>query len=272
MRNQEDRLLLEMWSLSFFPDPLASNSQARGDAARTSTTIVSARITIENLLIANNNNNNNNDTESSILFSAFKEAATRDDARTVLADLTARQIIEQREKCQIELDGGFVASLEPLDRALTKSRRRKQNNIVYPPYILDRTDIWCSESELNVTLRMNCVSAPQVATNNGDEKKQSEEEKAVQEYAAKSMLTKILKHETFYQRLLSHIVSITLQHRMRSQLLQMKAVAFIADGSILPRKSGTSDAPMASPPIVSCHKKSQSKWARLQSIYLRIIV
>jgi hypothetical protein len=82
-----------------------------------------------------------------------------------------------------------------------------------------------------------------------DEKKSGE---SILEHAAKSMLTKIVKVKDaeFTLKILNHVASIALQQRLRSQLSSLKAVAFVADGSILPRKSGTSDAPMASPPAV----------------------
>ena len=51
----------------------------------------------------------------------------------------------------------------------------------------------------------------------------------------------------------------------------MKAVAFIADGSILPRKSGTSDAPMASPPAVPFKAPAESSMSQEISVEVGLL-
>jgi len=80
-----------------------------------------------------------------------------------------------------------------------------------------------------------------------DDEKKSEE--SPWELAAQSLLHQMMNH-VGDDKIMEEVACVTLQHKLRSQVTEMKAVAFIADGSILPRKSGTSDAPMACPPAI----------------------
>lgn len=63
-------------------------------------------------------------------------------------------------------------------------------------------------------------------------------------------LTRLFQSPGFVDGALRHVACAVLQQRARLQLASMDAVAFIADGAILPRKSGASSLPMASPPAV----------------------
>jgi len=58
---------------------------------------------------------------------------------------------------------------------------------------------------------------------------------------------------------MEHVACAILQNRMREELRKMKVVAFIADGSILPRRSGASSQPMQSPPAVPFKAPSESR-------------
>jgi hypothetical protein len=231
---------LPMWTTtSILPDPLTSHNKERDDA-QVSSSIVTATISIQELL------------RDESTLSIFKEAGRG--ARVSLADFAARQVNDQRDKASVEIDGHSV-HLEPLDFAVTKTRRRKaKRNGVYPPYVLERTDVWCSETEIHVMLRMVVRMSPVVVANDSsmavDHEKKSEE--SVLESAAASILTNILrpKDAELTLKIMTHVACVALQQRIRSQLSSIKAVAFVADGSILPRKSGTSDAPMSSPPAV----------------------
>jgi Predicted ATPase of the ABC class len=53
--------------------------------------------------------------------------------------------------------------------------------------------------------------------------------------------------------LMKHIATAVLQEKLRSRLASLNAVAFVANGAILPRKSGASAAPMSSPPAIPFH-------------------
>ena len=50
--------------------------------------------------------------------------------------------------------------------------------------------------------------------------------------------------------LMRHVATAVLQDKLRAVLPSRDAVAFVANGAILPRKSGASAAPMASPPAI----------------------
>ena len=238
---QEINAPLSMWNVSVLPDPLESHR--KGHQMSHHTSIVNGCVSVRDLLGGE---------ESTCL--AFQEGGRG--ARVALADLVARRISQQNDKASLEVDG-FLIRVEPLSKALTTTRHRKakaNGNTVYPPYVLERTDCWCSETQLHVTLRIVTTQrSPQTENSSmvdvDDENKSGE---SILELAAKSILAKLLnfKDPGFMQKVLVHVASIALQQRIRCQLSSLKAVAFIADGSILPRKSGTSEAPMASPPAV----------------------
>lgn len=69
-------------------------------------------------------------------------------------------------------------------------------------------------------------------------------------------LVELVKHTLLHtnldaEKLHKHIVSVENQHQLRQQLSDRGLVAFVADGSILPRASGASQAAMKSPDTVS---------------------
>jgi predicted ABC-class ATPase len=70
----------------------------------------------------------------------------------------------------------------------------------------------------------------------------------------------------FGHKLLEHVAVVILQQRLRSKLVDMEVVAFLGDGSILPRKSGASDSPMASPPAVPFKAPAQSVMSQSISV------
>lgn len=247
-----------MWTVSVYPDPLLSAHHShhrhhhhgfRHDddmtPASPSSVIVSASISIAVIL-------GRDDTEKQEDFLKGGRIA-----RVALADFFARGISEQASPSNaVELDG-VSYYLEPLDKALIKNRRRKAStNAKLAPYVLERSDIWCSEQELHVTLRM--ASGPSSSSSGpknsniepmilDDEKKSDDSH---WELASKALLFQLLKTILDTNKLMAHVACVALQQQLRTKVSEMKAVAFVADGSILPRKSGTSDAPMASPPAV----------------------
>jgi len=66
----------------------------------------------------------------------------------------------------------------------------------------------------------------------------------------------------FNRSLLEHVACVVLQQRLRSHLTSIDAIAFISDGSILPRKSGASATPMASPPAVPFKAPAGSRMSK----------
>jgi predicted ABC-class ATPase len=63
-------------------------------------------------------------------------------------------------------------------------------------------------------------------------------------------LNNLFHQITSSDKLMEHVACNVFQHKMRQCLEQQAAIAFIANGSILPRKSGASQHPMSSPPAI----------------------
>ena len=192
-------------------------------------------------------------------------------ARVALADFCARRIAELFRKNDLVLvtENYIQCVLEPLDYA--GSRRKKQSTYSgsHTPYVLERTDFWTTKDELNVMLRcsvtassigdgiVNGGSSMEVENSTGMDKKIS---KLELQTAAVEIMTKYLgpQKENFAPEAMNHVAHVVVQHRLRECLVNKEAVAFIADGSILPRKSGANNAPMASPPAVPCKAPADS--------------
>lgn len=239
-----------MWSVSISSDPLTAS---KGSDDRSF--ILNSCINLQDFI----------GNEAKLL--AFHEGGHT--ARVSLADFVARQFVEQRKHAECEVEE-YSIRLENLDRLLMKRRRRKQNlSAPYPPYILERTDFWCSENDLSLSVRMTVTQSKQnnsaESVNDSmvlDQVKKTEE--SLLEVAAKALFNKILPvgDPTFKEKLMNHVACTVLQHRIRCDLARTKSVAFIADGSILPRKSGTSDSPMSSPPAVPSKAPKDSRMAQ----------
>lgn len=164
-------------------------------------------------------------------------------------------------------------TVEPLDKYLTsKSRRAKSrkptNGNSYVPYILERSDVWCNETHLHVVVRVIVSSSPQTETNDPDdasyimtdEKKTDTTNTIVMDEIIKNAATSFLSNciivnesissSQHQQIIMQHVACAVVQNRLREKLKLDGNVAFVADGSILPRKSGASTLPMASPPAI----------------------
>eukprot|EP00978_Attheya_sp_CCMP212_P025240 scaffold80865_cov55-Attheya_sp.AAC.3 len=168
------------------------------------------------------------------------------------------------------------------------NRNGSSSSSSYLPYMLERTDIWCSQSELNMTFRviwvdgcdknatpMDIVYESHTANGeknqevNGNDKKQlptsPEMDSCVKVFLEQLISTQLMSQGSS-SGLLKHVACAVLQERLRSQLSHtLNSVAFVADGSILPRKSGNSSLPMESPPAVpSCAPKDSDMTATVQ--------
>jgi hypothetical protein len=246
-----------MWTISVLPDPLLGangghrhhHHHSHGHDQHTSpakipSAIANAKISLKDLFGDNNNE-------------AFQDLLKGGrSARVSVADFVARHINDLGVQDLVEIDGQRF-QLEPLDKALNQSRRRKTNanKTKYPPYVLERSDVWCSQdNELHVIFRIVVARrsagtyANDESTTLMDEEKKTEEN--VWELAAKALVTLFLTKGLDKTKLMQQVACVVLQERLRSRVSELKAVAFVADNSILPRKSGTSEAPMASPPAV----------------------
>ena len=136
--------------------------------------------------------------------------------RTATADFFARRLTTLSDK------------IVSLDTAL-RGRRKRVSSSAAVPYVLERSDVWCSFTHLKVIVRV----------------KEDSSESALR--VANEALNG-WKFST--QERMTHVACCVFQHRLRQYLAKHKLVAFIANGAILPRKSGVSHAPMASPPAV----------------------
>lgn len=120
--------------------------------------------------------------------------------------------------------------------------------------------------ELHVTLRAIVYLDSELSSN----EMQLERETTSQllETAAKTILSNVLDttDEAFVVGCFKHIACAVLQHRLRLELVRMKAIAFVADGSILPRRSGASSLPMASPPAIPFKAPADSSMTQQISI------
>lgn len=156
------------------------------------------------------------------------------------------------------------------------------------PFIMERTDIWCDGDRggkeeprcLHLFLRVLAYSAD-VLADAGEQQREhqptstrmalddnvddgdidDEDEKQYRE-CCRSAVLELLRRSLFADtggssdddRLMNHVATAVLQDRLRKELTdddsRCGAVAFVADGSILPRKSGASSLPMSTPPAV----------------------
>ena len=140
--------------------------------------------------------------------------------------------------------------LETLDESLLKKRqqkRRRKSQRFYPPYVVERSDFFCCDEILHITVR--------VIVKSSTSKNQFLSEERIETMISEScqaIFRKVFSVDdpVFQKCLLEHIACVVLQQRLRSQLSSIEAIAFISNGAILPRKSGASALPMASPPAV----------------------
>jgi hypothetical protein len=119
------------------------------------------------------------------------------------------------------------SKIESLDAALRGKRSRTSSSVA--PYVLLRSDVWCSDDVLYVTIRVKDANA-----------------KSAEQFTLETLSGWVVAKED----LMKHIACCVFQHRLRQYLSKNNFVAFLADGAILPRKSGASQAPMCSPPAV----------------------
>lgn len=243
-----------MWAISISSDPLKESESDKD----TGSYLVTCKINLVDLMGKG----------EEILISAFRDGGHT--ARVSLADFVARHFVEHQDQAILKIDQ-YSISLEPLDRVFLKKRRRKAKaSTRNSPYIVERTDFWCSLHELIISVRMIVSETSSESLVDDamilDEEKQTDDRRL--ENAVKAILDKLMDFEesALKERLMRHIACTVLQHRIRSKLVDTKAVAFIADGSILPRKSGTSDSPMPSPPAVPFKAPADSRMSQTISV------
>lgn len=186
--------------------------------------------------------------------------------RIAASDYIARKLVSSPELVQSH--DGYTFVLETLDKmrlSVTNSRLRRRkksaSNSLLTPFMLERTDVWCdSDNMVQAFLRIETYPDKDAMTDEST-KKEPKLEDAEFSNTLKDVTLKILKQFLFDNEpkavnsvnhsLMTHVATAIFQDRLRHVLHEKyEAVAFVSDGSILPRKSGASNAPMASPPAV----------------------
>jgi hypothetical protein len=161
--------------------------------------------------------------------------------------------------------------LETLDEDLLKKRqqkRRRKSQRLYPPYVVERSDFFCCDEILRITVRVIVKS-----TSNNQFLSEERIETMISE-SCQAVFRRVFSVDdhVFQKCLLEHIACVVLQQRLRSQLSSIEAIAFISNGAILPRKSGASALPMASPPAVPFMAPPDSRMSTSMSIEMGSLI
>lgn len=279
-----------MWKISLSKDPLDetltssnSNDNSRVDLTKSQSVIVKVNTNVKDLISATFHN----DKARGEIIDAFEEGGRI--ARTTLSHLFSNAIADScptfsdEQSMYDESKPSFV--LEPLYfmrrwKKIQQIRARKialngregsvkrtkveietsscrKPSTYFPPYILERTDVWCDTSNISCNLAI-------ILENNSNDNF-DEVESNVKDFVSKYMdcVTKtVIQDKTF----LSHVANSVMQTKLRNLLPSLNAVAFMANDSIMPRKSGASFAPMSSPPAIPFIAPGGSKMTKQVTI------
>lgn len=236
-----------MWSIQCYRDPVFDDGTSHSETPLQSV-ILNAEIDLDVLL------------EDSSHMTALKEGGR--DATVALADFCARQIAKTEFS---EIVGPFQVLVRPLDRMTRTNKRNKKEAINDDvPFILERSDIFCQHDKLILNVRAMMYPLSREADDDIDEKKMEMTDCSTEEILKKASLHFLTQSLDLNQgdtslKVMEHVACSVLQCRMREKLHDMKVVAFIADGSILPRRSGASSQPMQSPPALPFKAPSESR-------------
>ena len=134
----------------------------------------------------------------------------------------------------------------------SRRRRNHSKNMTTTPFMLERTDIFCDgQSNFHVYLRVLVYDSNKETSGGASGTVLlTDALKTEMRNSAASILNRLLSSVSFLLKMMNHVATAVLQERLRQKLVESNAVAFVADGAILPRKSGACAAPMASPPAV----------------------
>jgi hypothetical protein len=266
-----------MWEIvSVDPDPLITSS-AEHDI--TQSYIVSSTIPIDSFL----------GKEPAVL-SSFHEGGKG--SCVALADFASRHFLASHQRNATTTETIIVANnesenindennlrqqqisfhLETLDETLLKKRqqrRRRKSQRLYPPYVVERSDFFCCDEILRITIRVIVKSS---TLNN--EFPSEERIKTMMSESCQTIFRRVFSIDdpAFQKCLLEHVACVVLQQRLRSQLSSIQAIAFISNGAILPRKSGASALPMASPPAVPFMAPPNSRMSTSISIEMGSLI
>lgn len=264
-----------MWRICFHHDPLSySDSDGTdlwGGLETIDSLILHSSISIDKLLTEKGAS------EADVI--AFRFGGKL--AKTTLAHLISRVVEDFDAYNQVNEGSICQTTVEPLHmmrmsvelkkgsrhkRIASKRKFLKKRKLseLLPPYILERTDIYCDDNELHLTL------AVIIDKTRANEKLSST---SVSEYVQSSVqhiLTNLLNQFANIEEIMSNIANTVLQEKIREELPSMNAIAFLGNGSIIPRKSGESHLPMASPPAIPFVAPENSDMTRKISINVGI--
>lgn len=255
------------WNLTFSADPLCPSNHGE---VGVSSSIATASVDVEAFLSAAAASGSKSVYESFLEGGRGAEIALADCVARCIADL----IVPSSSSKSFRVDGKqqpvtHVLTVEPLHMMLSSFNRsrggassrslmaaRKRSSKKYPPYILERTDVWCQGANLYITLRV-ITETHREAANGRDGTDMADitidhvvnSVDCVNHGFVKGFLGSLFRHCS-EGKVLLHVATAVMQERLRSQLSSLDAVAFVANGSILPRRSGVSSIPMSSPPAI----------------------
>lgn len=241
-----------MWAVSIFEDPLDLQGCFTDKfGVVQASALAHAQLSIPTFL-------GTNTTTDDSMVDAFHEGGSA--ARVASADFLARELaaaskdlVQEVATAEGQASATRTIRLETLEATTfsNSSRRRRKNsqNVTTTPFMLERTDIFCDgQSNFHVYLRGLVYDCNKET--GGSALLLTDDLKTEMTTAAASMLSRLLSSESFSLKMMNHVATAVLQERLRQKLVEANAVAFVADGAILPRKSGACAAPMASPPAV----------------------
>ena len=244
-----------MWSFKLNHDPLCTLDQKGSvthDLESVGSLIVNASAPINEFILLNKG-----DLSDAEVLDTFAEGGRA--GRVTLAHLVA-QLIRNSAPAVLGDFNGRTCGIEPLhlmrrssgmhrNRKVPKrARSSKKPSSLLSPYILERSDIWCNDTTLNINVALIFQQGNEVY---------STETTPASTTSAESLEEHLL---TYFQGIeksmippnafFAHVGNTILQENIRKLLPSKDAVSFLANGSIMPRKSGASFAPMSSPPAI----------------------
>jgi len=248
-----------MWSFKFDYDPLSSlehKDNVLQDVINLDSLIVTSSIKIDDFI----RSIGKKDLSDVEILDAFSEGGRV--SRTTLAHLVTQVIADATPATMKNKDCAMKCIIEPLhlmrrsseNQHLPRNRKvfRRKNSSrkpssLLPPYILERSDIYCDDDSLNIALAVLLQQENEVHKNQAPATTLTADllKELMLEYMAS--LTQSMPASSI---LLAHVGNAILQTKIREMLPSINAVAFLANGSIMPRKSGVSDGPMSSPPAI----------------------
>jgi len=198
-------------------------------------------------------------------FKAYTDACTESRIPSIaIADLVARMLADVSQEWEegVNYDAEEMGhlSIEPIfvvnaKDAFALYSKKKKRKVMSTPFVFERNDVWCDLRTQTVYLRARLYVS-----------------KTWNRLCLwKTLLTPLSCFTKKLQRKIQsksmiHMSTVVLQEKLRLMLPSMDAVSFIVEGSILPRKSGTSDKPMSVPPAIPFQAPVNSSMNKLVAV------